>query len=287
MNSYQSVILNLKLLRRAFRRTQAALRFGSLENSPILFANSFPKSGTHLLTQVLQGFIRLAPVVDSGLPAVVTFAGSTGQPRPLEAILTDLHRFLPGDIGYGHLHALPELTAELANDRVCAFFILRDPRDVVVSHVHYVTEMAPHHVHHHYYAHELKSFDERLTASIVGRPGLAIPFPDISGRFEPYLGWFDCSEVLILRFEDFVFQRAATLERVLDHAQSRGLLVKPPRDEALRLLGASINPEKSPTFRSGKIGKWRESFSEAHRSTFKNIAGDLLTWLGYEDGDDW
>ncbi len=32
----------------------------SFTGVPILFANSFPKSGTHLLTQVLQGFPRFA-----------------------------------------------------------------------------------------------------------------------------------------------------------------------------------------------------------------------------------
>jgi hypothetical protein len=147
--------------------------------------------------------------------------------------------------------------------------------------------MEPKHVHHHYYIEQLHTFDERLMISILGLPELAAPFPDIRGRFEPYLGWLSCPEVLTLRFEDFVSHRTATLERVLDHAQSRGLTVKLLREEALRVLDAAINPERSPTFRSGKIGKWRQSFNEAHKNAFKEIAGDLLIQLGYEENYDW
>ena len=83
----QSSILWLKLIRRSFRRMTTSISQGSLSGSPILFANSFPKSGTHLLTQVLHGFVKLGPVVDSGLPAIVTYEGATGEPRNGEVIL--------------------------------------------------------------------------------------------------------------------------------------------------------------------------------------------------------
>jgi len=78
-----------------------------------------------------------------------------------------------------------------------------------------------------------------------------------------------------------------TLERVLDHAQSRGFRVKTSREQALKLLESAINPGKSPTFRSGKAGKWRESFAPEHKSIFKQVAGDLLIRLGYEISNDW
>jgi hypothetical protein len=263
------------------------LRYGSLDDTPILFANSFPKSGTHLLIQVLQGLTQISPIVDSGLPAIVTFDGPTGWPRQDSAILQDLHRLRPGDIAYGHLHSIPSLIPELTRPGIAAYFIYRDPRDVVVSHVHYVTKMEPNHVHHRYYTEELNSFDERLRVSILGLPELSVPFPDIRRRFDPYLGWLACPEVLSLRFEDFISHRSETLERILDHVQNRGLTVKLSRDESLRVMDESINPERSPTFRSGKIGKWRESFKDSHKSIFKEVAGDLLIQLGYEENNDW
>jgi len=52
-------------------------------------------------------------------------------------------------------------------------------------------------------------------------------------------------------------------------------------------LESSINPAKSPTFRSGKTGEWKKYFTEEHRKIFKDVAGDLLVRLGYESNNDW
>jgi sulfotransferase 6B1 len=287
------VVVNLrlqaKLARRTMRRFSQMTRYRriSLDELPILFANSFPKSGTHLLTQVLQGFIQLGPVVDSGLPAIVTYDGPTGKPRSTESILGDLQRLLPGDIAYGHLHASAEIVAYLCQDGFIPYFILRDPRDVVVSHVHYVTDMAPNHVHHHYYKEELHNFDERLRTSILGRPDIEVPFPDILGRFQPYMGWLDQPRVLMLRFEDFITQREETIGRVLNHAIQGGFPLSCDRNEAVGILADSIDPQRSPTFRSGKVGGWRAQFDPEHKKLFKEIAGDLLIRLGYEQDNDW
>lgn len=280
--------LRLRLVRRFLRRLAQTVRYRrSLQGSPVLFANSFPKSGTHLLTQVLQGFPNIGPAADSGLPAVVTFEGDSGRARTTEEILADLERLLPGDIAYGHLHALPPIVDFLSREGVCAYFILRDPRDVAVSHVHYVTEMEPGHAHHSYYAEELHSFDERLRASILGRPEVGMLFPDIRQRFEPYLGWLERPEVLTLRFEEFLDDRMAALGRVFEHALRGGFQPVVERETAIQILADAIDPQRSPTFRSGKAGAWREQFSEENKRLFKDVAGELLIRLGYERDLDW
>jgi hypothetical protein len=286
-------LLQARLLRRAARRAARTLRYGGLTGSPVFFANSFPKSGTHLLTQVMHGFTRLGPAVDSGLPAVVTFDGFTGRQRSVDEIMADLRRFEPGDIGYGHVHAFPQAVEWLCRPGVAAYFILRDPRDVVVSHVHYVAEMAPAHIHHRYYHEVLQSFDERLSASICGVPveelaraggGKPVyePLPDIRERFAPFLGWLERPEVLVLHYEDFITGRQAALENVLDHATLRGFKPRLERQPALLALEQSIDPARSPTFRSGKAGGWQSSFTEEHNRLFELVAGDLLAELGYE-----
>lgn len=278
-----------KLLRRRIRRTGQKLRYRqwSLDGIPILFANSFPKSGTHLLTQVLKGFSRLGPVVDSGLPAVTSFDGYTGRPYTELEIQRDLERLLPGDIAYGHIHAFPEAVAFLCHAGTCTYFILRDPRDVVVSHVYYVTEIKPDHVHHNYYTEQLNDFDERLQTSIQGIPDPEIPFPDIRARFEPYMGWLDRPEVLTLHFEDFVNDREGSIEQVYNHAVERGFLTTFEKGEAIKLLAQGIDPQRSPTFRSGKVGGWKTAFNPENKDLFKEIAGDLLIRLGYEKNLDW
>jgi hypothetical protein len=158
---------------------------------------------------------------------------------------------------------------------------------VVVSHVHYVTEMEPTHAHHRYYAEELHGFDERLRASILGRPDVEHPFPDICQRFEPYLQWLDRPEVLTLRFEEFLENRTVALGRVFDHAVRRGFQPVVEREEAIQKLAEAIDPQRSPTFRSGKAGAWREQFSEENKRLFKDVAGELLIRLGYERNLDW
>jgi len=290
LRDVKSVVwLQAKLIRRAARRIaqQARYRRLSLHGVPVLFANSFPKSGTHLLTQALQGFTALGPAVDSGLPAVVTFDGITGEQRPAEAILRDLRRFRPGDIAYGHVHALPEVVVFLCQSGCASFFILRDPRDVVISHVHYITEMEPNHVHHRFYKETLKTFEERLRISILGRPDIAIPFPNVAERFAPYLGWLDHPEVLILRYEDFIAEPDTVLGWVFDHVVQRGFPSRLSRAEAIGTLKRFIDPKRSPTFRAGKINAWRENFTPEIKALFKSIAGDLLIKLGYEKDNDW
>ncbi len=282
-----------RLIRRCLRRTQQTLRYGTLNGAPILFANSFPKSGTHLLTQVLAGFSKIGTAVDSGLPAIVTFDGFTGRKRSLEEILGDLLQLLPGDIAYGHIHSLPEVVELLCQPGWAGTFILRDPRDVAVSHVHYISRMAPKHIHHRYYHDVLTSFPERLEASIAGVPvdklqlvsdqPVLEPLPNLFDRFKPYMGWLDHPEILILRFEDFVNNQYESIAKVFDHAQNRGFKSFVQKEEAIEKISMSINPERSPTFRTGKVGAWRGAFDSDNLMLLQQNMGDLLDRLGYQE----
>jgi len=285
--------VNLNLLARLGRRwlwrQSAQRRFPEIpiEKQLVLFGNSFPKSGTHLLTQILAGFAQLGPVVESGLPPIVTFVGDTGHPRSQSEILLDLARLLPGDIGYGHLHAVPEIVRSLCRNGVAPYFIYRDLRDVVVSHVYYVTDLNNRHVHHDFYVNQLSSFEERLKVSILGRPALDIPFPDIRARFDPYLPWLDQSQVLSLRYEDLLTDTQKQLERIWDHATGRGFLHRGNKTTTIQALKNAIRPSESPTFRSGQSGNWKQSFSPDMKELFKEVTGDLLIKLGYEKNSDW
>lgn len=292
--------LQARLLRRSFRRARQGVRFGfdSLKHSPVLFANSFPKSGTHLLTQILQGFSAIGPAIDSGLPAIVSFNGETGHLRSEAAISADLQLLLPGDFAYGHVHALPRTIQYLTQETVASYFIVRDPRDVVVSHVHYITEMADRHIHHAYFNQELPDFGSRLSASIAGvstqdlvAAGIVETagreLPNIHERFEPFMPWLDYPKVLLIRYEDLITKRKEILRAILMHAIQRGFQPSTSMQAAIESLESHINPQKSPTFRSGKVGGWKESFSPLHIQLFKQVSADLLQRLGYETDNGW
>ena len=90
-----------------------------------------------------------------------------------------------------------------------------------------------------------------------------------------------------MRFEDFITARQETLHGIVSYLQERGLEISVTPAQALEILSAAINPQRSPTFRRGKIGSWRDHFTAEHKRTFKEVAGDLLIQLGYEQDFDW
>ena len=262
------------------------LRFASRPaNLPVLLGISFPKSGTHLLDQILLGFSNVAPYAKRVHSFYAEYEGESGKKREPEKALAWLDSLRPRDVASAHLFARPEAIARVTSPKFAPYFIFRDPRDVVVSHVFYVTDMEARHVHHEYYQ-SLPDFDSRLTVSILGRPDSGIEFPNIAERFAPYLGWLDQKEVLTIHFEDLIHHREQTLTSIMDHLLSR---VPPPatRQLILESLETSINPKKSPTFRSGKTGEWKKHFTDEHKKIFKEVAGDLLIKLGYEKDIEW
>ncbi len=265
------------------------IRFASLKPPdggwPILLGISFPKSGTHLLDQILLGFSKVAPFSRRLHSFYAEYEGESGRRRDEGEALTWLDSLRPLDVASAHLFAGPAAVTRVASPAFVPYFIFRDPRDVAVSHAFYVTDMEEHHVHHDYYA-SLPDFDARLKASILGRPGIDVEFPDISGRFAPYMGWLDHPEVLKLQFEELVQDRRRCLERIVDHFLQRVPLTT-PRAKIVAALDESINPSRSPTFRSGKTGDWQKYFSPEHKTLFKAVSGELLIRLGYERDSDW
>ena len=269
---------------------------------PILLGVSFPKSGTHLLDQILLGFSRVAPFSRRLHSFYAEYEGESGRKRSHEQALHWLDSLSSGDIASAHLFARSEVVQRMASSEFVPYFIYRDPRDVAVSHVFYVTEMEQNHVHHAYYQ-SLPDFEARLKVSILGRPDPSTPartaepgragsgqvqfdFPDIAGRFAPYIGWLDQPKVMKIHFEDLIHDRAGTLKNIIDHFLAR-VPLQVERGRLLESLETAINPSKSPTFRSGKTGEWKKHFTDEHKKIFKDVAGDLLIRLGYEKDNNW
>ena len=94
-----------KMLRWRARRASTARRWGSdtLAQMPIVIGNAMPKSGSHLLIQVLLGLTKIGPFVDPGLPPLTRSA--TNQNLAEQAVLERLRELRSGDIAYSYLHA--------------------------------------------------------------------------------------------------------------------------------------------------------------------------------------
>jgi len=273
------------LIYRSEKILQKARFASQSQKLPTLLGISFPKSGTHLLDQILLGFSKVAPYATRLHSFYAEYEGESGVKRAPEQALIWLDALRPGDVASAHLFARPDTVARVCSPNFVPYFIFRDPRDVVVSHVFYITDMEARHVHHEYYQ-SLPDFNARLNVSILGRPNTAIEFPNIADRFAPYLDWLNHAEVLTIHFEDLINDRPATLTRIMDHFLAR-VSLQTIRQLILDSLESSINPTKSPTFRSGKTGEWKKHFTDEHKKIFKDVAGNLLVKLGYEKNHDW
>ncbi|HET6846715.1 MAG TPA: sulfotransferase domain-containing protein [Anaerolineales bacterium] len=274
-------------IRPSARTLQSALRWRRLafDDAPPVFGNAKPKSGSHLLVQILSAFPRLMPCryVEADPIRTITPSGSR---RTGEEILADLHALRPGVIGWGYLDATPPNVAFLCAPGRVNYFIYRDPRDVLVSHVYFATDMHEEHGMHALYQ-SLPDFGARLKVAITGIEREGMKLVDVRRRYDAVLEWLTIPQVLCLRFEDLIQDREPTLGRMLDQFDKIGYRIAVPRSRALEILRESIQPSKSHTFRSGRAGGWREHFTPEHKRLFLDVAGDLLIRLGYEHDNDW
>ncbi len=277
----------LKQFRWQLRRGAAAQKFGAaaLKNAPVVFGNAMPKSGSHLLTQILEGLIGLGPFVDPGFPPVNRAEGNL--PLSWDAVYKNLQRMKPGDIRYGYVHSVEPFLSWLAQPHWATFFIYRDPRDMLVSHVFYATEMHAGHGMHQYYTEHLSTMEERLNAAITGVTAPGFELASVRQRYESYLGWLSQPGVCCLKFEDLILNRQNTIARMVDYLAQFGVEWAKPRDEVVSVLMANIAPKKSGTFRKGQPGNWREHFTDHNKAVFNQTAGDLLIRLGYETDSNW
>jgi len=281
----------MKNFRRTFRpygKTAQAIwrwkRF-SFNDVPPIFANSKPKSGSHLLLQVMNGFTQIMPYKYVDADPVRTIKRDGGR-RAADDILADLKSTSTGVIGWGYVDATPENASFLTSAGRVNYFIYRDPRDMLVSQVFFATDMHEEHGMHDYY-NSLPDFGARLNVAITGIDRDGLKMVSVKQRYEGVFQWLEQKNTMCIRFEELINNRDATLLKMLDEVEKTGYKIPTPREKTLAVLVDAIQPKKSHTFRSGKTGGWRQHFTDEHKKLFKDVVGDLLVKLGYEENNDW
>jgi len=277
------LLRKLEYLRGQSRRALQS-RALCLESVPIV-ANSFPKSGTHLLTQILEG--------QPGVKNYLTFLASLPSWKYVErsemATLRKIQGFVGGEMVSAHLFYRPEYAAALRKKAAIHFFIYRDPRDVA-SEAHYLSRMARFHRLHGTFR-RLADEKEQLSLSILGDAHRACPVPygNIAQRFRMYQGWLTDPDVCALRFEDLVGpEQPAEVARICRFFLERQSKVEATEGQLVEQALKAINPERSHTYRpGGGVRNWEKRFTPQHKAQFKEVAGDLLIELGYESDLDW
>ena len=276
-----------RMLRPAGKTAQSILRWKrfSFHEAPPIFGNSKPKSGSHLLLQILNGFTQIMPYryVDADPIRTIKYEGGR---RTADEILADLKHVPLGVIGWGYVDATKENASFLTAAGRVNYFIYRDPRDMLVSQVFFATDMHGEHGMHDYYI-SLPDFGARLNVAITGIEKDDLKMVSVRQRYEGVFQWLEQKNVMCIRFEDLINNRDTTLSAMLNEVEKTGYKIPTPREKALSVLVDAINPKKSHTFRSGKTGGWTQHFTEDHKKLFKEVSGDLLVRLGYEKNNDW
>jgi sulfotransferase 6B1 len=252
---------------------------------PPVFANSFPKSGTHLLDQLVGA---LPDVVNYGAiwgTMTSSFQFRERTPANVAALLAS---FAPGELVRGHLHCDDAAIAGLAAKNVVNYFIYRDPRAVVLSEAHYLRDMNRFHRLHSYFK-RTSSMTEAIALSIrgLGDEAPGIVYPNIAERFARFAGWLRDPNCFCVKFEELVgAEQPAVVRRMAEfYARHRAEPID-VETVAARMI-ASVAPEKSHTFRTGKKSGWRSEFTPQLRRLFADTAGDLLVELRYETDNSW
>lgn len=157
-------------------------------------------------------------------------------------------------------------------------FVLRDPRDVLVSMTHYLTYRLRDHGASPHLRH-LRNDSERYMAMITGFANWS-PFRK---RLQGFLGWCRHPDVLTVRFEDLVGPlgggtEVSQLTAVKSLAAHLNVSLD---DKACRSMASQVWSRSSPTFRKGLIGDGRSELSPEVLAALEGEAGDAMTEFGY------
>ena len=240
--------------------------------SPRVLSVSLPKAGTHLLERALclhpSLYRKLLPTV---WPEALARRGE------LAGLLRTLS---PAQIAVAHIPFREGYPEVLEQARTTALFLIRDPRDIVLSQAHYAVKH-PGHPFHEAFA-QAPDLRGRIEVAIDG--DTAVGLMSIAQRLDLYEGWLSGAD-LVVRFEDLVGpggggERDRQRAIVADIYRHLGV------DADTRLVErvcARLFSSDSPTFRSGAIGGWRQQMDEELLARFRMGVGSRMIRYGYPD----
>lgn len=193
------------------------------------------------------------------------------------------YHFVPGlFISYGQYEEIRKPT------RYKTFYVIRDPRNIVVS--WYFSALETHRL-----MGKVPKY-RRVLIELSFDAGIEYAMKVLAYKFAFMRSWIynsDDPKVLIIRFEDLVNDPVKNLDKVFRHCDveipqkmlsevvadyiKQGMR---ERDERRNLLMKRSTSDKSHYRRSS--GDWQDVFTQHHIQLFNRINGDLVRLLGYD-----
>lgn len=256
-----------------------------------IFCISIPKSGTWMLDKCINKLTnkkvateRLAQL--GILRHVYTDETSIALISPSLKILNQCINTIHNDeYLISHLLYKKDYENMLIKNNFKILFIIRDPRDQLVSLVY--------HIYKHptmYSGLQKLKFNDLLTACIgneSANPHTSY-FNNVTTNYNNFLPWRKSPICQTIRFENLVGPLGnGSLKLQVDEIKKivKHLSLKTPSSTIAKTAKTLFGG--TGTFRQGKIGSWKKYFTPEHKEQFKKVAGQLLIDLGYEKNLNW
>lgn len=243
-----------------------------------ILLNSLPKSGTHLVHQILrranyqdfEGFFASTP-------------SWSMQKKSTAAATQALDRIYDNELYTGHIFYSPTVEEKIFELSLPSIFLYRDPRAVFFSEWHYLLKMNKYHRYHRLLRN--LGHDEQFDLLLYGDKKQRFYFPPFSQRVEAYQGWITSQSAFKLKFEDLINPEKTTscLKNLVKYLNRFSKQSTPDADAIVSeedLLKA-IQPEQSHTFTGLDPHRWTSRLSSSHTDLLNTETLTVRQALGY------
>jgi len=230
---------------------------------------TYPKTGTNLIIQMFGNPVHIqishnALYAGAGVNSTAKTAGNNLKFQDMAKQIRDF----PG-VAFGHIPYNNVFFEAMMAHPTTLIQLVRDPRDVIVSHYYHIREK-PEAAFNHVFQDGIKLAD---------KPDPMMELIKLSpSRWERFTPWMEHS--LLVKYEDLRTnphrEAARMIDKVGEADMSQWGLINPTK------MVNRIRPQNSPTFRKGGTGDWRIEFNREHVAKYEELMKDIHEELGYE-----
>ncbi len=236
-----------------------------------------PKCGTHLLENIIRKILSNEAFDE---------INEDGQLPSVDGSYIYAKDKLQNKIYRGHLWFSKSVQEKLKN--IPKVILIRDPRDYVISHKHFLDYFRGGKGKLDNYVSKLENNNDKLSSIILGLNFHDAILSPVYEHFQNFgLKWIDDNS-LVVRYEDLIIRKSGRVEeRTVKTVETILDLIGLKYSNLEQFILDGSNPSRSPTFRSGKIGDWKKEFSDFTIEQMKICAPNLVSALGYESDENW